>query len=99
MPKNFLRGAAADQGTLSRRAPAAASRTPSFSFRGNDHLREVMARLFLYHAIRAWVDMGIVNAGQLAVYDDVEPELQAIEDVVVPLRRDRAPRLRAGDPC
>ena len=46
----------------------------SFSFRGNDLLREAMHAVFLYHAIRAGLDMGIVNAGQLAVYEDVEPE-------------------------
>src|SRR5207248_1559763 len=47
----------------------------SFSFRGNDRVREAMHAAFLYHAIRAGLDMGIVNAGQLAVYEDIEPEL------------------------
>src|SRR5436305_14471206 len=47
----------------------------SFSFRGNDIVREAMHAAFLYHAIRAGLDFGIVNAGQLAVYEDVEPEL------------------------
>ena len=48
----------------------------SFSFRGNNHVREAMHSAFLYHAIRAGLDMGIVNAGMLAVYDDIEPELK-----------------------
>ncbi len=55
----------------------------SFSFRGNDYVREAMNSSFLYYAIRAGLDMGIVNAGQLAVYDDVEPVLrERIEDVL-----------------
>jgi 5-methyltetrahydrofolate--homocysteine methyltransferase len=61
----------------------------SFSFRGNDPLREAMHAVFLYHAIRAGLDMGIVNAGQLAVYEDVEPELlERIEDVIFARRPD-----------
>ena len=56
----------------------------SFSFRGNDHVREAMHAVFLYHAIKAGMDMGIVNAGQLAVYDEIEPELrQLCEDVIL----------------
>ena len=56
----------------------------SFSFRGNDPVREAMHAVFLYHAIRAGMDMGIVNAGQLAVYDQIDPELRdACEDVVL----------------
>ncbi|NBB98180.1 MAG: methionine synthase [Alphaproteobacteria bacterium] len=56
----------------------------SFSFRGNDTVREAMHAVFLYHAIRAGMDMGIVNAGQLAVYDQIDPELrEACEDVVL----------------
>ena len=55
----------------------------SFSFRGNDAVREAMHAAFLYHAIRAGMDMGIVNAGQLAVYQEIEPELlEKIEDVL-----------------
>ena len=55
----------------------------SFSFRGNDYVREAMNSAFLYHAIAAGLDMGIVNAGQLAVYDEIEPELKTrIEDVL-----------------
>jgi len=55
----------------------------SFSFRGNDTVREAMHSAFLYHAIAAGLDMGIVNAGQLAVYEEIAPELlQAVEDVL-----------------
>ena len=68
----------------------------SFSFRGNERLREAMHAVFLYHAIAAGMDMGIVNAGQIAVYDDVDPELrQACEDVVLNRRADAAERLLA----
>jgi 5-methyltetrahydrofolate--homocysteine methyltransferase len=56
----------------------------SFSFRGNEPIREAMHAVFLYHAIQAGMDMGIVNAGQLAVYESIEPELRnACEDVVL----------------
>jgi len=56
----------------------------SFSFRGNDHVREAMHSIFLFHAIKAGMDMGIVNAGQLIVYDEIEPELrQVCEDVIL----------------
>src|SRR5271170_6838689 len=66
----------------------------SFSFRGNEAVREAMHAVFLYHAIKAGMDMGIVNAGQLAVYDDLDPELrEACEDVVLNLRTDAADRL------
>ncbi len=66
----------------------------SFSFRGNEAVREAMHAVFLYHAIKAGMDMGIVNAGQLAVYDDLDPELrEACEDVVLNRRPDAAERL------
>lgn len=56
----------------------------SFSFRGNDHVREAMHSVFLFHAIKAGMDMGIVNAGQLVVYDEIEPQLRALcEDVIL----------------
>lgn len=56
----------------------------SFSFRGNDHVREAMHSVFLYYAIKAGMDMGIVNAGQLVVYDEIEPELKRLcEDVLL----------------
>jgi 5-methyltetrahydrofolate--homocysteine methyltransferase len=56
----------------------------SFSFRGNDHVREAMHSVFLYYAIKAGMDMGIVNAGQMVVYDEIEPGLrQLCEDVIL----------------
>jgi 5-methyltetrahydrofolate--homocysteine methyltransferase len=68
----------------------------SFSFRGNEPVREAMHSVFLYHAIKAGMDMGIVNAGQIAVYDDLDPELrEACEDVVLNRRPDAAERLLA----
>jgi 5-methyltetrahydrofolate--homocysteine methyltransferase len=66
----------------------------SFSFRGNDAVREAMHSAFLYHAIRAGLDMGIVNAGQLAVYEDIEPELrERVEDLIFNRRTDATERL------
>nr|WP_275938076.1 methionine synthase [Nocardioides ganghwensis] len=66
----------------------------SFSFRGNNPVREAIHAVFLYHAIRAGLDMGIVNAGALVVYDEVDPELrERIEDVVLNRRPDAAERL------
>jgi 5-methyltetrahydrofolate--homocysteine methyltransferase len=66
----------------------------SFAFRGNDPIREAMHSAFLYHAIHAGMDMGIVNAGRLPVYDDVPPEmLEHVEDVVLARRTDATERL------
>ncbi len=66
----------------------------SFSFRGNDTVREAIHSVFLYHAIKAGMDMGIVNAGQLAIYDELEPELrERVEDVVLNRRLDATERL------
>ena len=66
----------------------------SFSFRGNDRVREAIHSVFLYHAIAAGMDMGIVNPGQLAIYDDIEPELrERVEDVVLDRRPDATERL------
>ncbi len=66
----------------------------SFSFRGNDPVREAIHTVFLYHAIRAGLDMGIVNAGMIGVYDELEPELrERVEDVVLNRRADAAERL------
>lgn len=66
----------------------------SFSFRGNDPVREAIHTVFLYHAIKAGMDMGIVNAGMVGVYDDVEPELrERVEDVVLNRRPDAGERL------
>ncbi|MBD2723016.1 methionine synthase [Hymenobacter armeniacus] len=66
----------------------------SFSFRGNDVVREAMHTAFLYHAIRAGLDMGIVNPGQLGVYDEIEPHLlELVEDVLLNRRADATERL------
>ena len=68
----------------------------SFSFRGNDVVREAMHAAFLYHAIEAGMDMGIVNAGQLAVYQDIPPDLlEHVEDVLFNRRPDATERLVA----
>ena len=66
----------------------------SFAFRGNQSVREAMHAAFLYHAIRAGLDMGIVNAGLLMVYEDIEPELlERVEDVIWNRRPDATERL------
>jgi 5-methyltetrahydrofolate--homocysteine methyltransferase len=66
----------------------------SFSFRGNDPVREAMHSVFLYHAIKAGMTMGIVNAGQLAIYEDIDPELrERVEDVILNRRPDATERL------
>jgi len=68
----------------------------SFAFRGNDPVREAIHAVFLYHAIRAGLDMGIVNAGQLALYDDLAPDLrERVEDLVLNRRPDATERLLA----
>ncbi len=68
----------------------------SFSFRGNERVREAMHSVFLFHAIKAGMDLGIVNAGQIAVYDGLDPELrEACEDVVLNRRPDASERLLA----
>jgi 5-methyltetrahydrofolate--homocysteine methyltransferase len=66
----------------------------SFSFRGNDPVREAIHTVFLYHAIKAGMDMGIVNAGMVGVYDDLEPTLrERVEDVVL----NRTPKYKEGE--
>jgi len=66
----------------------------SFSFRGNDVVREAMHSVFLFHAIRAGMNLGIVNAGQLAIYEDIAPELrERVEDVILARRADATERL------
>jgi len=66
----------------------------SFSFRGNEPVREAIHTVFLYHAIKAGMDMGIVNAGMIGVYDDLDPELrERVEDVVLNRRKDAGERL------
>lgn len=85
---------------IKRRFPAAKTSggvsNVSFSFRGNEVVREAMNAVFLYHAIRAGLDMGIVNPGQLQVYEEIAPELrERIEDVVLNRRPDATERLLA----
>ncbi|GAU83793.1 5-methyltetrahydrofolate-homocysteine methyltransferase [Bosea sp. BIWAKO-01] len=71
----------------------------SFSFRGNEKVREAMHSVFLYHCIKAGMDMGIVNAGQLGSYDDLNPELRELcEDVVLNRRKDSTERLLDAAP-
>src|SRR6202012_5513096 len=66
----------------------------SFSFRGNNKVREAMHAAFLYHAIGAGLDMGIVNAGQLEIYEEIEPGLkELVEDVLLNRRADATERL------
>src|SRR6185369_7160927 len=66
----------------------------SFAFRGNDAVREAIHSAFLFHAIRTGLDMGIVNAGQLAVYEEIPPDLLAhVEDVIFNRRADATERL------
>ena len=66
----------------------------SFSFRGNNHVREAIHSVFLYNAVKAGMTMGIVNAGQLVIYDDIDPELKkAVEDVVLNTDNDAGERL------
>ncbi|MBX9925343.1 MAG: B12-binding domain-containing protein, partial [Hyphomicrobiaceae bacterium] len=71
----------------------------SFSFRGNEPVREAMHSVFLYHAIQVGMDMGIVNAGQLAIYDDIPAELRELcEDVILNRRKDSTDRLLEAAP-
>src|SRR5262249_49708890 len=73
---------------------SAGTSTPPFAVRGNDRVREAIHAAFLYHAIQAGLDMGIVNAGQLAVYEDIPPDLlELVEDVILDRRPDATERL------
>src|SRR4030095_15436567 len=66
----------------------------SFSFRGNNVVREAMHSVFLYHAIKAGLDMGIVNAGQIGIYDEIPADLrELVEDVILNRRSDATERL------
>ena len=66
----------------------------SFSFRGNNAVREAMHSAFLYHAIKAGMDMGIVNAGQLEIYEEIPKDLlERVEDVILNRRKDATERL------
>ncbi len=92
--RNFIEA----QGLIKERCPGSLTSggvsNLSFSFRGNDVVREAMHAAFLYHAIHAGLDMGIVNAGQLAVYEDIPPALlEHVEDVILARRSDATERL------
>ena len=89
------RGHPLDQAEPARRARSRGGiSNVCFSFRGNNPVREAIHAVFLFHAIEAGLDMGIVNAGALVVYDEVDPELrERIEDVVLNRRPDAAERL------
>jgi 5-methyltetrahydrofolate--homocysteine methyltransferase len=92
--KAFFDATAQIKATLPRVHVSGGVSNVSFSFRGNEPVREAMHAVFLYHAIRAGMDMGIVNAGSLTLYDDVEPELrERVEDVLLNRRGDATERL------
>ncbi len=93
---DFIEAASAIKERLPHTLVSGGVSNVSFSFRGNDAVREAMHSVFLYHAIRAGMDMGIVNAGQLAIYEEIEPELrEAVEDVILARRADATERLLA----
>jgi 5-methyltetrahydrofolate--homocysteine methyltransferase len=92
----FLEAARAIRSTLPGVHISGGVSNLSFSFRGNETVREAMHSVFLFHAIKAGMDLGIVNAGQLSVYDEIDPTLrEACEDVVLNRRRDATERLLA----
>lgn len=81
---DFIEATAAIRKTLPHALISGGVSNISFAFRGNDAVREAIHAVFLYHAIRAGLSMGIVNAGQLAVYDEIQPQLRsAVEDVIL----------------
>lgn len=91
---DFIEATRIIRGTLPHAHVSGGVSNVSFSFRGNEPVREAMHAVFLYHAIQAGMDMGIVNAGQLAVYDDIDPELrERVEDVILNRRSDGTERL------
>ena len=92
--KNFIEAARLIKATCPGVKISGGVSNLSFSFRGNDVVREAMHSAFLYHAIKAGMDMGIVNAGQLVVYEDIPPELlERVEDVIFNRRGDATERL------
>jgi 5-methyltetrahydrofolate--homocysteine methyltransferase len=92
--KNFIEATAQIKATCPGARVSGGISNLSFSFRGNDAVREAMHSAFLYHAIRAGLDMGIVNAGQLVVYEDIQPDLlERVEDVLFDRRPDATERL------
>jgi 5-methyltetrahydrofolate--homocysteine methyltransferase len=91
---DFIEATRAIKQTLPHAMVSGGVSNVSFSFRGNNPVREAIHAVFLYHAIHAGMDMGIVNAGQLAVYDELPEELrEAVEDVVLNRRPDAGDRL------
>ena len=91
---DFIRATRWIKGNLPRARVSGGISNVSFSFRGNNAVREAMHSAFLYHAIQAGLDMGIVNAGQLAVYDEVPKDLlEIVEDVLLNRRPDATERL------
>jgi len=93
---DFIRATAWIRANLPHARVSGGISNVSFSFRGNDGVREAIHTVFLYHAIRAGLTMGIVNAGQLGVYDDLDPVLrERVEDAVLNRRPDATERLVA----
>ena len=93
-PSSSSRRSASSSSCSPRRRPPAASATSRSRFRGNEAVREAMNAAFLYHAIRAGLDMGIVNAGQLQVYEEIPKDLlERVEDVLLNRRPDATERL------
>jgi len=91
---DFIEATRAIKQTLPNALVSGGVSNVSFSFRGNNPVREAIHAVFLYHAIKAGMDMGIVNAGQLAIYDDLPEELrEAVEDVIQNRRDDATERL------
>ncbi|MBK5964440.1 methionine synthase [Thiocystis minor] len=91
---DFIEGTREIKRTLPHAKISGGVSNVSFSFRGNNPVREAIHAVFLYHAIQAGMDMGIVNAGQLAIYDDLPAELrEAVEDVILNRRDDSTERL------
>jgi len=91
---NFIEAVRQIKATCPRALTSGGISNVSFSFRGNNVVREAMHSVFLFHAIRAGLDMGIVNAGMLTVYENIEPELKEhIEDVILNRRDDATERL------
>jgi 5-methyltetrahydrofolate--homocysteine methyltransferase len=80
---DFIEATQADQGHPAPRPISGGVSNVSFSFRGNEPVRRAIHSVFLYHAIAAGMDMGIVNAGDLPVYDDIDPLREAVEDVIL----------------
>ncbi|PKM22903.1 MAG: methionine synthase [Gammaproteobacteria bacterium HGW-Gammaproteobacteria-14] len=91
---DFIEAVADIKATLPHALISGGVSNVSFSFRGNEPVREAIHAVFLYHAIRAGMDMGIVNAGQLAIYEDIPAELKdAVEDIVMNRREDGTERM------